>query len=547
MRLLPLLVPLLFFGPARPTPPTTSKSAKNATPVQPVAPTAKLPRHLEVPLPTQAAVPAELTPLTFYKDVLPVFRANCGNCHLGDKKEGGLALDDPAVLLRVGAKGALVVPGKSAESPLIQRLDGTLKPQMPLPAQPGATPRPLAAAVIERLKKWIADGAKLGLEGRTAATLEITAKIGPLPAAAALAFSDDGKLLAVGQFGKVVLWDVAAGKVLRTLTEVAGHVHALQFSPDGKLLAAGGGVPGRMGEVKLFNTADWSTAQTLKEHLDVVFDLSFSKDGARLLTAGLDKTARVWTVAEGKVVFTIKDHSDVVNGCVFAPDGNFYTASSDRTVRLFNGQTGKSFRTFIGHTLPVLALAVSPDGASVLSTGEEPALRWWNVQQGNTLRNQGGHGVACHEAKFSKDGRFVVSAGADNSVRIWNGQTGGALRTLTGASDWLYSVAITADNRLVAGGTADGRVLMWDQASGRMLATLVSHPAKTSADWLATTPAGWFDTSDAMRKLITFKVAGEVVPSEPFATLQKPDLLAKSLSGQPVDFARIAAPMPPKS
>lgn len=509
-------------------------------PTRPVAP--KPTRHLDLTLPTQATVAGELVPLTFAKDVLPIFRANCAGCHLGERTEGGLSLDALEPLLRVGAKGPLIVPGQSAQSKLIQRLEGTITPRMPA----GDNAKPLAPEVIARLKKWIDEGAKSG-EGRTAATVDIAARIGPLPATAALTFSTDGKLLAAGQFGKVVLWELTSGRIARTLTEVSGHLHALAFSPDGTQLAAGGGIPGRAGEVKLFKVADWSVTQTLKEHLDAVFDVSFNADGSRLLTAGLDKTVRVWTVGDGKAVLTLKDHSDAVNACAFAPDGNFYTASSDRTVRFFNGQTGKSIRTFTGHSLPVLAIAVAPDGKSALSAGEEPALRWWNLQAGTTLRNQGGHGVACHEVRFSRDGRFLVSAGGDSTVRIWNGQTGAAIRTLTGATDWVYATAISPDNRLVAGGTADGRVLLWDQASGRLLATMVARPERTSLDWLAATPSGYFDASTELLKLVSFRVAGEAVAPEPFAVLHKPDLVARSLSGQAVEVARVPAPMPPKS
>ena len=52
-----------------------------------------------------------------------------------------------------------------------------------------------------------------------------------------------------------------------------------------------------------------------------------------------------------------------------------------------------------------MAVAFSPDGKSVVSSGFETGIYWWNPQTGEKVKTQGGHGIADHELAFSKDGK----------------------------------------------------------------------------------------------------------------------------------------------
>jgi cytochrome c553 len=108
----------------------------------------------------------------FARDVQPVFAEFCVRCHgVGDPKDskkgpaGGLRLDDKAAFLKGGKSGKAVVPGKSKESLLSKLLQGPAKaggreiPGMPR-AMPGQEFKPIDAARIELIKKWIDQGAK---------------------------------------------------------------------------------------------------------------------------------------------------------------------------------------------------------------------------------------------------------------------------------------------------------------------------------------------------------------------------------------------------
>src|SRR5215204_4013354 len=60
------------------------------------------------------------TPVDFEREILPIFRTSCLACHNRTTTKGGLILETPQTILKGGEDGPVVVPGKSAESPLLE-------------------------------------------------------------------------------------------------------------------------------------------------------------------------------------------------------------------------------------------------------------------------------------------------------------------------------------------------------------------------------------------------------------------------------------------
>jgi WD40 repeat protein len=111
-----------------------------------------------------------------------------------------------------------------------------------------------------------------------------------------------------------------------------------------------------------------------------VHSAAFSPDGRRVVTASSDKTARVWETDTGKPVGPPLQHQNFVNSAAFSPDGRrVVTASSDNTARVWETDTGKPVGAPLQHQNAVNSAAFSPDGRRVVTTFNENVARVWNV------------------------------------------------------------------------------------------------------------------------------------------------------------------------
>jgi hypothetical protein len=95
--------------------------------------------------------------IDFQKQIQPILAERCLECHSQDKRKGGLSLAAYADILEGGKDGAVVRPGKSADSLLVHRLSGEIEPQMPKDEDP------LSAAEIGLIRQWIDEGARASL------------------------------------------------------------------------------------------------------------------------------------------------------------------------------------------------------------------------------------------------------------------------------------------------------------------------------------------------------------------------------------------------
>ncbi len=513
--------------------------------------------------------------LTYWQDIRPLFRKHCTVCHSQKylKKpdvSGGLALDlfDS---VKKGSHRTVLTPGQSAKSLLVEYLVTTdVAKRMPLDSDP------LPKEAIDKIRRWIDTGAKEGVapkgDGETstvvksaatrkldvvlplaltapagafgkspAGKLEIELKAGPLAPIAALAYHPNGKQLAVGSYGQVVVWDLEKAQPLKVLTNVLGAVHDVKYSPDGKILAVGGGQPSGKGDLRLFQVGDWKLLAALRGHDDVVFSISFSKDGKTLMSGSFDHHCKVWDVEKHVAVKSLSSHSDFVYAVGISPNGKFWaSASKDRTVQWIDAATAKSAFTFSGMEQDVMALAIHPDGGKLVSSGFEPGIYWWNTQTGEKIKTQGGHGTAVHELVFSGDGKRLVSAGADRTVRTWDGTTGAPLKSIAVGSS-TYAVAISPSGKQLASGSFDGLVRLWDEATGRHQATLLAVAGENEQfEWLAVVPEGYANGSDGFRKLARWRITkAELAQEDVWTSLRQPAEIARALRGEAVAAPKI--------
>jgi len=159
------------------------------------------------------------------------------------------------------------------------------------------------------------------------------------------------------------------------------------------------------------------------------------------------------------------------------------------TVDTKEGAIARPVRVLTGHSGPVRAVAVTPDGGRIVSGSDDQTLRCWDLQTGQTTQVLRGHTGAVTALAVTPDGRQTVSASDDKTVRIWDLQTGQA-RVLTGHTDDVDSVAILPGGRRFVSGSHDGELRIWDFETGQTVSVLGPHTHAMVFDSLAVTPDG---------------------------------------------------------
>ncbi|MFO8012052.1 MAG: WD40 repeat domain-containing protein [Phycisphaerae bacterium] len=382
---------------------------------------------------------------------------------------------------------------------------------------------------------------------RKTPAVDLVVRYGPALPIAALEFSPDGRTLAVGGYGEVALWDLAAPRLRRRIGagRLDGMVHAVAFVDGGKVLAVGDGRPGRPGRVAFFSAADGKMTAERTDPEGPVRCLAVSPDGQLLAAGSEDGRCYLWNPRTRKPVTTIDRHTDRVLGVAFSGDGKrMATCGSDRTLRIWE----------VGSWKPILrydlkdeahAAALSPDGKMAFAAVAGPQERTVSVAYVDADIKRGPRrkprprdawtGAAMPlDVCWPPDGRYILVACHNHRVLAY--QTNRRIaRTFHGHTDWVYAVAATADGKHVASAGADGTVRLWDGASGKRRATLV-HLAPGTDGWVALTPAGHYAASGP--DAVTWRTRGQGnAPKDLAATYHKPGLVAKAIG--------LAPPKPP--
>lgn len=281
----------------------------------------------------------------------------------------------------------------------------------------------------------------------------------------ALTFTPDGKQL---------VFNTAAGLVIRDLADKAApqsllkldwpKITDIRFDPTGRWLAVAGGVPGENGSMHLLEWPSKRVIALWEEASDLITAVAWNHAGDKLAVACHDQSVRVFTVADGslKEPVTLSGHTRPVFAVTFSTDDQqLVSAGADRTLKVWNTATGQLERTLAHHTDVVHALAYRPQSAYCASAGADQTVRVWQPAIGRMVRIVRHHDAAVFTVAWHRQGDRLFSAGEEGIVRIIDADSDQVLHSWQAHDDWIYRLAISTDGTHLVTGGWNGAVKVW--------------------------------------------------------------------------------------
>lgn len=245
-------------------------------------------------------------------------------------------------------------------------------------------------------------------------------------------------------------------------------------------------VKAELSQVKLpaYPSQNWHCVRVLTGHAATINTMALSAIGNLLVTGSDDKTVKLWNWQTGQLIHTFFGHSAAIDAVAITPDSRMLlTGGLDRKIIAWHLDTRAMIREFYSYfgspqshrNGAVHTIDCSPESGLMASGSADKTIKLWNLRNGDLLQKLVGHSDKVFSVSFSRGERILASGSADKTIRIWRLGTWENIQTFTGHSGKIYTVAFSPDGKVLVSGSDDGFVKLWSMETGALIRSLNGH------------------------------------------------------------------------
>ncbi|CAN5363823.1 hypothetical protein BH11PLA2_BH11PLA2_38620 [soil metagenome] len=275
-----------------------------------------------------------------------------------------------------------------------------------------------------------------------------------------VASAKDGNTIVAGlEDGSFIVWNLDTRAIITSKANAHdAPILSVDISQDGKTVITGGDD----GVVKIWDVTGAAKIRGTFDNKTAVRSVALDSSGSRVVTGDRGGMVRIWMIGEDKFLREFM-HGGTISAVAFAPDSlTVGSASTNKTVILWDVPNGRSTFTFTAHQGPVYGIAFSPDGQLVATAGWDKSVIIWEARNGEIKHNiKTAHDDGVTSVAFASCGSVLASAATDGSVKVWNVSDGSELNRFSRHKGTVHSVKFLPNCTTLMTGGRDGTVRAW--------------------------------------------------------------------------------------
>ncbi|KIJ13529.1 hypothetical protein PAXINDRAFT_29092, partial [Paxillus involutus ATCC 200175] len=293
-----------------------------------------------------------------------------------------------------------------------------------------------------------------------------------------IAVSPDDQLAASGNHeGKIVIREMESGWIRHSI-KAGGGVPSLYFSPNGeKLACAAGYYFGRPGVIHVYDVESGELPlMTMSGHEDNIQQIVYLPGGERIVTCSLDKTVRIWDVETGEQEGTTMEHEGLVHGLAVTRDGKrILSDGDDRRIMVWDVETHELIEEWEDETGGIVCIAMSPDDQFAAGGDLRGKIVIREIEESGRIRLSIKAGGRVHSLCFSPNGEKLACAagyyyGEPGVIHVYDVESGELVfGPIKAHEDVIECVLWSLDGSQLFSASWDGTIRCWNSDTGESI------------------------------------------------------------------------------